>query len=64
MIFPGVALGEQVKKKVKPPYSNVDNLFSAATSGWLIARAEDKVRGGDYTVVAAQSTPWIFLATL
>ncbi len=32
-----------MKKKVKPPYSNVDMLFPAATSGWLIARAEDKV---------------------
>jgi hypothetical protein len=33
----------QVKKKIKPPYPNVDNLFSAATSGRMILRAEDKV---------------------
>lgn len=33
----------QLKKKINPPYPNVDNLFTAATSGWLILRAEDKV---------------------
>jgi len=33
----------QVKKKLKPPYPNVDNLFPASTSGRILLRAEDKV---------------------